>query len=108
MLLAPNGQPIENGQLKQIVEQNPQFTTRKITDIVNASKSTISRCLKKLVTLARSMCGFHPIDRSPAEPPDFNMRFVAKKAKKKPIFVKNLTNGGENWIVYNNIKRKRS
>ena len=45
-----SGRPtvIENDQVKQIVDQNPQFTTRQIADIVNVSKATIARRLKEI------------------------------------------------------------
>ena len=47
-----SGRPIviENDQLKQIVDQNPHFTTKEIEDIVNVSKGTFSanfKCRKK-------------------------------------------------------------
>jgi len=44
-----SGRPtvIETDQQKQIVDQNPQFTTKDIADIVNVSKATVSAQLKK-------------------------------------------------------------
>jgi len=45
-----SGRPtvIKNDQVKQIVDQNPQLTTRQIADIASVSKSTISRHLKEI------------------------------------------------------------
>ena len=38
----------KNDQLKQIVDQNPHFTTKDIADIVNVSKGTVFANLKKI------------------------------------------------------------
>ena len=53
--------------------------------------------------------GSAPIDRGPAKPTDFNMWFVAETFKKNDhFFFEKHISGDEKWIVYNNIKRKRS
>ena len=45
-----SGRPtvIGNDQVKQIIDQNPQFTTRQIEDIAKVLKATFARRLKEI------------------------------------------------------------
>ena len=38
------------------------------------------------------------IERGPANPPDFNMGFVAETSKNDPFFLKNIITRDEKWI----------
>ena len=105
-----SGRPtvIENDQVKQIVDQNPQFTTRQIADIVNVSKATIARRLKEIGYVSKlDVWVPHQLTET-----QLNQRITTcdllLKRQKTTLFLKNPIIGDEKWIVYNNIKRKIS
>ena len=83
-----SGRPtvIKNDQVKQIVDQNPQLTTRQIADIASVSKSTISRHLKEIGYVSK-LDVWVPHQLTGAQLTlDFSMRFVAETSKKTTLF----------------------
>ena len=76
----------KNDQLKQIVDQNPHFTTKDIADIVNVSKGTVFANLKKIGYVSK-LDVWVPHQLTGAQLTlDFSMRFVAETSKKTTLF----------------------
>jgi histone-lysine N-methyltransferase SETMAR len=88
-----SGRPVEvdDDQIKTLIENNPRYTTRIIAEILKISQTAVADQLHKLGYASRlDVCDSH-----------------YKRNENDPFF-KGIVTGDKNWIVYDNVERKRS
>lgn len=105
-----SGRPVEADKdtIKALVDANRRITTREIGERLNLSNSTVYDHLKGLgltskldiwvphVLTERNLCRRIDVCDS-----------LLKRHENDP-FLKRIITGDEKWVVYNNVKRKRS
>ncbi|CAK9826900.1 Histone-lysine N-methyltransferase SETMAR [Anthophora retusa] len=105
-----SGRPVEADKdtIKALVDANRRITTREVGERLNLSNSTVYAHLKGLgltskldiwvphVLTERNLCRRVDVCDS-----------LLKRHQNDP-FLKRIITGDEKWIVYNNVKRKRS
>ncbi|KAL6419693.1 hypothetical protein ACFW04_014569 [Cataglyphis niger] len=79
----------DEDQIKTLIENNLRYMTRKLAEMLNMSKSTIHEHFKNLMDRI-SICDS-----------------LYKRNEETP-FLKQVVTGDKKWIIYNNVKRKRS
>ena len=105
-----SGRPVEvdSDQIKILIENNQHYTTREIANILKISKSSIENHLHQLgyvhlfdVWVAHKLSEKNLLDRISA----CNSLL---KHNENVLFLKQIVMGDEKWVLYNNVKRKRS
>ena len=105
-----SGRPVEvdSDQIKILIENNQHYTTREIANILKISKSSIENHLHQLgyvhlfdVWVAHKLSEKNLLDRISA----CNSLL---KHNENVLFLKQIVTGDEKWVLYNNVKRKRS
>ncbi|XP_039762017.1 histone-lysine N-methyltransferase SETMAR-like [Pararge aegeria] len=105
-----SGRPVEADKdaIKALVDANRRITTREIGERLNLSNSTVYGHLKGMdltskldvwvphVLTERNLC--RRVDACDS---------LLKRLENDP-FLKRIITGDEKWVVYNNVKRKRS
>ena len=98
----------DKDQIKTLIENNPRYTTGKLAEMLNMSKSTIHEHFVKLGYINR----FEEL--VPHESTEKNLMDCISicdslyKRNQKRLFLKQVVTGDGKWIVYNNVERKRS
>jgi histone-lysine N-methyltransferase SETMAR len=88
-----SGRPVEvnDDQIKILIENNTRYKTRVISEILKISQTAVVEQLHKLGYASRlDVCD------------------SLYKRKENDPFLKGIVTGNKNWIVYNNVERKRS
>lgn len=105
-----SGRPMEadDDKIKAIIESNPRSTTRDIAETLSLHHSTVHDHLRNLgfiskldIWVPHTLKEIHLTNR-------INVADTLLNRDKTDPFLKRLVTGDEKWIVYNNIKRKRS
>ena len=105
-----SGRPVEvdSDQIETLIENSQRYTTRKIADILNISKSSAENHLHQLdyvnrldVWVARKLSEKNLLDCISA-------RDSLLKCNENVPFLKQIVTGDEKWILYNNVEQKRS
>lgn len=105
-----SGRPVEvdNDQIKALIEANPRSTTRDIAEALNVHHSTVHDHLRRLgftskldIWVPHELKEVQLINR-------MNMCDTNLKRNEAEPFLKRIITGDEKWIVYKNVKRKRS
>lgn len=105
-----SGRPVKADEdtIKALIDANRRITTREIAERLNLSNSTVHDHLKRLgliskldiwvphVLTERNLC--HRVD----------VYDLLLKRQENDPFLKRIITGDEKWVVYNNVKRKRS
>ncbi|XP_012060168.1 PREDICTED: histone-lysine N-methyltransferase SETMAR-like [Atta cephalotes] len=98
----------DEDQIKTLIENNPRYTTRKLAEMLNMSKSTIHKHFVKLgyinrfdVLVPHDLTEKNLMDR-------ISICDSLYKRNEKTPFLKQVVTGNEKWIIYNNVERKRS
>ena len=98
----------DKDQIKTLIENNTRYTTGKLAEMLNMSKSTIHEHFVKLGYINR----FEEL--VPHESTEKNLidrisicDLLYKCNEERP-FLKQVVTGDEKWIIYNNVERKRS
>ncbi|XP_046828276.1 histone-lysine N-methyltransferase SETMAR-like [Vespa crabro] len=105
-----SGRPVEADKdtIKALVDANRRITTREIGERLNLSNSTVYDHLKGLgLTSKLDILVPHVLtERNFCRRVDVCDSFL-KRHENDP-FLKRIITGDEKWVVYNNVKRKRS
>lgn len=105
-----SGRPLETSedQMKAIIEVDRHATVREIAGQLKISKTTVSDQLKRLgyvkkfdIWIPHELKKIHLMQR-------INICDMLLRRNQTNPFLKKLITGDEKWIVYNNVKRKRS
>ncbi|XP_032690173.1 histone-lysine N-methyltransferase SETMAR-like [Odontomachus brunneus] len=99
---------IDSDRWKAIIDTSPYYTTREIADVLQISKSSVENYLHQLgyvsrldVRVPHELSEAHLIQR-------ISISDSLGKHEKNDPFLNRMVTGDEKWIVYNNIKSKRS
>lgn len=104
------GRPIkdDDDKIKELLEDNPYYSTREIAEKLNVSHTSIEEHLKQLgyikkldILIPHELEEAHLVERIHIS--DYNL----KRLQRDP-FLKRVITGGLKWIVYDSIERKRS
>lgn len=107
---ARSGRPLvtESERIEDLIKENPYYTTRDIAAIVNVSQKTISNHLLKMgyvsrydIWLPHHLNEKNLIDR-------LSICSSLLNRNQESPFLKRIITGDEKWILYNNVRRKRS
>ncbi|XP_046837279.1 histone-lysine N-methyltransferase SETMAR-like [Vespa crabro] len=105
-----SGKPVEADKdtIKALVDANRRITTREISESLNLSSSTVYDHLKDLgLTLKLDIWVAHVLmERNLCRRVDVCDSFLNRH--ENDPFLKRIITGDEKWIVYNNVKSKRS
>lgn len=105
-----SGRPVEvdDDLIKAIIDSDRHSTTREIAEKLHVSHTCIENHLKQLgyvqkldTWVPHELKETHLTQR-------INICDLLKKRNENDPFLKRLITGDEKWVVYNNIKRKRS
>lgn len=105
-----SGRPVEvdGDKITALIESNPRMTTREVSETLQISKSSVGSHLKKLgfvskldMWLPHELKEIHLVKR-------IDICDSLLKREQSDPFLKRLITGDEKWIVYNNVKRRRS
>lgn len=105
-----SGRPVEadDDTIKALIDANRRITIREIAERLNLSNSTVHDHVKRLgliskldiwvphVLTERNLCS------------RINVCDSLLKRQENDPFLKRIITGDEKWVVYNNVKRKRS
>ncbi|XP_018046256.1 PREDICTED: histone-lysine N-methyltransferase SETMAR-like [Atta colombica] len=98
----------DEDQIKTLMENNPHYTTRKLAEMLNMSKSTIHKHFVKLGYINRFDV-WVPHDLTEKNLMDrISICDSLYKRNEETPFLKQVVTGDEKWIIYNNVERKRS
>ncbi|KOX74646.1 Histone-lysine N-methyltransferase SETMAR [Melipona quadrifasciata] len=98
----------DEDQIKTLIENNPRYTTRKLAEMLNMSKSTIHEHFVKLGYINRFDI-WVPHDLTEKNLMDcISICDSLYKRNEETPFLKQVVTEDEKWIIYNNVKRKRS
>ena len=105
-----SGRPVEADEdtIKALVDANRRITTREIAERLNLSNSTVHNHLKRIGLISKlDIWVPHALtERNLCRRVDV-CDLLLKRQENDP-FLKRIITGDEKWIVYNNVKRKRS
>ena len=105
-----SGRPVEAGEdtIKALIDANRQITTREIAERLNLSNSTVHDHLKRLGLISKLDIWVPHVlsERNLCRRIDV-CDLLLKRQENDP-FLKLIITGDEKWVVYNNVKRKRS
>ena len=100
----------DEDQIKTLIENNPRYTTHKLAEMLNISKSIIHEHFVKLgyinrfdVWILHDLTKKNLMDR-------ISICDSLYKCNEEAPFLKQIVTGDEKWIIYNsfNVERKRS
>lgn len=95
-------------QIQALLDENRRYSTRKMSDKLSVSHTTVESHLKKLgyvskldVWVPHNLKEIHLTKR-------INICYSLLQRIKNDPFLKRIITGDEKWVVYNNVQRKRS
>ena len=105
-----SGRPVEADEdtIKALIDANRRITTREIAERLNLSNSTVHDHLKRLGLISKLDIWVPHVlsERNLCRRIDV-CDLLLKRQENDP-FLKRIITGDEKWVVYNNVKRKRS
>lgn len=105
-----SGRPVEADEdtIKALIDANRRITTREIAERLNLSNSTVHDHLKRLGLISKLDIWVPHVltERNLCRRIDI-YDLLLKRQENDP-FLKRIITGDEKWVVYNNVKRKRS
>ncbi|XP_025264307.1 histone-lysine N-methyltransferase SETMAR-like [Camponotus floridanus] len=105
-----SGRPVEADEdtIKALIDANRRITTREIAERLNLSNSTVHDHLKRLGLISKLDIWVPHVhtERNLCRRVDV-CDLVLKRQENNP-FLERIITGDEKWVVYNNVKRKRS
>ncbi|GFW50981.1 histone-lysine N-methyltransferase SETMAR [Trichonephila clavipes] len=105
-----SGRPVEADKdtIKALVDANRRITTREIGSRLNLSNSTVYDHLKGLGLSSKLDVWVLPVRTERNLCRRINVCDSLLKRHENDPFLKRIITGDEKWVVYNNVKRKRS
>ncbi|KOX69361.1 Histone-lysine N-methyltransferase SETMAR [Melipona quadrifasciata] len=100
----PGGPSTDEGKIKKLIENTPRHTTRKLTEMLNMSKSTTHEHFVKLGYINRFDV-WVPHDLTEK---NYYGSHSLYKRNEETSFLKQVVTEDEKWIIHNNVKGKRS
>lgn len=104
------GRPLEADvdQIKSLVDANRRITTREIAERLNLSNSTVHKHMKSLGLISKlDIWVPHVLTERNLLRRINDCDLLIRRQRNDP-FLKRIVTGDEKWVVYNNVKRKRS
>lgn len=105
-----SGRPVEvdEDKIKALIDANRRITTREISKRLKLSNSTVHDHLKRLGLISKLDIWVPHVltERNLCRRVDV-CDMLLKRQENDP-FLKRIITGDEKWVVYNNVKRKRS
>lgn len=105
-----SGRPVKADEdtIKALIDANRRITTREIAERLNLSNSTVHDHLKRLGLISKLDIWVPHVltERNLCVRVDV-CDLLLKRQENDP-FLKRIITGDEKWVVYNNVKRKRS
>ena len=105
-----SGRPVEADEdiIKALIDSNRRITTREIAQTLHLSNSTVHDHLKRLGFTSKldTWIPHNLTERNLCCRLDI-CDMLLKRQENDP-FLKRIVTGDEKWVVYNNVKRKRS
>jgi len=106
-----SGRPVSKADedtIKALIDANRRITTREIAERLNLSNSTVRDHLKRLGLISKLDIWVPHVltERNLCRRVDV-CDLLLKRQENDP-FLKRIITGDEKWVVYNNVKRKRS
>lgn len=105
-----SGRPVEDDEdtIKALIDANRRITTLEIAERLNLSNSTVHDHLKRLGLISKLNIWVRHVltERNLCRRVDA-CDLLLERQENDP-FLKRIITGDEKWVVYNNVKRKRS
>jgi [histone H3]-lysine36 N-dimethyltransferase SETMAR len=105
-----SGRQVETDEdiIKALIDANRRITTREIAERLSLSNSTVHDHLKRLGLISKlDIWVLHVLtERNLCR--RVNVCDLLLKRQENDPFLKRIITGDEKWVVYNNVKRKRS
>ncbi|GFW70985.1 histone-lysine N-methyltransferase SETMAR [Trichonephila clavipes] len=101
----PSYGSVDDYLIKAIIDSDRQSTTREIAENLHVSHTYIENHLKQLGYVQKLDTR---VPHELKETQHINSCHLLKKSNENSPFLKRLITGDEKWVIYNNIKRKRS
>jgi len=93
----------DEDQIKTLIENNPRYSTRKLAEMLNMSKSTIHEHFVKLGYI-NHFDVWVPYDLTEKNLMDrISICDSLYKHNEETLFLKQVVTGDEKWIIYNNV-----
>ena len=95
-------------QIKSLVDANQRITTGEIAEILNLSNSTVHKHMKSLGLISKlDIWVAHVLTERNLLHRINDCDLLIRRQKNDP-FLNRIVTGDEKWMVYNNVKRKKS
>ena len=91
-----------------LVNVNHRITTRQIVEILNLSNATVRKYMKHLGFISKLDIWVAHVLTERNLLRSINDCNTHIRRQRNDQFLKYIVTGDENWVVYNNVKRKRS
>ena len=104
------GRPLEADvdKIKSLVDANRRITTREIAERLNLSNATVHKHMKRLGLISKlDIWVPHVLTERNLLRRINDCDTLIRRQRNDP-FLKRIVTGDEKWVVYNNVKRKRS
>jgi len=105
-----SGRPVEADEdtIKALIDANRRITTREIAERLNLSNSTVHDHLKRLGLISKLDIWVPHVLSERNLCRRIDVCDLRLKRQENDPFLKRIITGDEKWVVYNNVKRKRS
>ena len=95
-------------KINSLVDVNCRITTREIAESLNLSNATVHKHMHRLGLISKLDLWVPHVLSERTLLRRINDCDTLIRCERNDPFLKRIVTGDENWVVYNNVKRKRS